>query len=82
MADNDKGGEALRRLLAMVKKKTRPKANPLDTLTVRLIRWVLTAALLVGVYTETGGFTTTALALTFIAIEIQCWVTQKMLDDG
>jgi hypothetical protein len=37
----------------------------------RLIRWALTAALLVGVYTETGPWTTAVLALLCVGHEIQ-----------
>ncbi len=74
MTEKERNGEHLRKLMAMLEKRAQPKATWLDKVTVRLVRWGLSIALLVGVYTETGGFTTTALALGFIATEIQCWV--------
>lgn len=36
----------------------------------RLVRYGLTAAILVGVYSETGKWTTTALTLCFLILEI------------
>jgi len=36
----------------------------------RIIRWILTAGLIVGVYFETGIFTTVSIALIFIMSEV------------
>jgi hypothetical protein len=46
----------------------------------RIIRWVLTVALLVGVYRETGPFTTAALGLIFVAVECLSAVLRRILD--
>ena len=76
MPDNDKDfshyaedGAALRRLLAMVEPK--PK-TPYLVASV-WIRWALTAALLFGVYTETGVYTAISLALIFFSTEVIVW---------
>ena len=79
MPDNDKDfshyhedSAALRRLKAMVAPK--PKVTWLDKVTVRLVRWALTAALVFGVYTETGIWTAISMTLIFVAIEIICLI--------
>lgn len=46
---------------------------------MKFIRWILSFALLVGVYFETGIFTVLALLLSMIAIETLCHVWQSKL---
>jgi len=40
---------------------------------IEIIRWILTGAMIVGVYTETGIFTAASIALITISIEIMAW---------
>jgi len=48
----------------------------------KIIRFILTLALIYGAYTETGVFTALSLFLIFVAIELQGWLTQRALDGG
>ena len=46
----------------------------------KIIRAILTLALIYGAYTETGVFTALSLLLIFVAIELQGWLTKRALD--
>ena len=46
---------------------------------VKYVRYLLTGALLVGVYSETGWFTALTLGLCVIAIEIICYQLEHLL---
>jgi hypothetical protein len=39
-----------------------------------IVRWILAASLLLGVFTETGLWTTTALTLVFVQSEIEVYL--------
>lgn len=46
----------------------------------KVIRAILTLALVYGAYTETGIFTALSLLLIFVALEAQGWLTKRALD--
>ena len=46
----------------------------------KVIRFILTLALIYGAYTETGVFTALSLLLIFVAIELNSWLTQRAAD--
>ena len=46
----------------------------------KVIRAILTLALIYGAYTETGIFTALSLLLIFVALEAQGWLTKRVLD--
>ena len=46
----------------------------------KVIRFILTLALIYGAYTETGVFTTLSLLLIFVAIELNGWLTKRATD--
>lgn len=46
----------------------------------KVIRAILTLALIYGAYTETGIFTALSLLLISVALEAQGWLTQRALD--
>lgn len=46
----------------------------------RTIRWILTLALLVGVFHETGPFTAVAVGLMFVSLEVLNVVVRRILD--
>ena len=46
----------------------------------KVIRAILTLALIYGAYTETGIFTALSLLLIFVALESQGWLTKRALD--
>ena len=46
----------------------------------KIIRAILTLALIYGAYTETGVFTALSLLLIFVAIELNSWLTQRAAD--
>lgn len=46
----------------------------------KVIRFILTLALIYGAYTETGVFTALSLLLIFVAIELNGWLTKRALD--
>lgn len=46
----------------------------------KVIRAIITLALIYGAYTETGIFTALSLLLIFVALEAQGWLTKRALD--
>lgn len=46
----------------------------------KIIRFILTLALVYGAYTETGVFTALSLLLIFVSIELNGWLTKRALD--
>ncbi len=46
--------------------------------TTSIIRFILTLALIFGVYTETGHWTALSLFLVFFYIEISTWLKQQV----
>ncbi|MBI2758775.1 MAG: hypothetical protein HYX49_08865 [Chloroflexi bacterium] len=48
----------------------------------KVIRAILTLALIYGAYTETGIFTALSLLLIFVSIEVQSRLTKRALDAG
>ena len=59
--------------LAALKAMVEPKPEPAYPRARVWFRWALTAALVFGVFTETGVYTAIALALIFFSTEVIVW---------